>query len=251
MTDQLTSPYPYPVNRLLNLGLPRARKEWPVYLTMGLTAAHIPDLIRMVLDDQLNEADGDSREVWAPIHAWRALGQLRAVEAIEPLLTLLQRIDADDDDWIGEEIPRVFSMIGQAAMPALSVYLAEAAHGMFARIAAAYSLEWIARRYTTLRDQSIFSLSQQLEKFDENDPTLNGFLISYLIDLKAVESAQVIEQAFAANRVDLDIMGDWEDAQIELGLKSKRETPRPRLNKKLQVIADTVDQWQRNLQKKR
>jgi hypothetical protein len=55
--------YPYPVSRLLNLGDPRERREWPVYTALGLTHEHVPDLIRMMLDDDLNEADSESREV--------------------------------------------------------------------------------------------------------------------------------------------------------------------------------------------
>ena len=226
MTDVATNQYPYPVNRLLNLGDPRERREWPVYTALGLTNEHVPDLIRMVLDDDLNNADGESREVWAPLHAWRALGQLRARDAIEPLVSLLQRIDEWDDDWVGEELPRVFSMIGAPAIPALSEYLADAAHGLFARIAAAHSLEWISRRYAATRDQSLAALTAQLERFTENDPSLNVFLVSYLLDLKAVESAPLIERAFASDQIDLSVMGDWEDAQIGLGLKTKREHPR-------------------------
>jgi hypothetical protein len=32
-----------------------------------------------------------------------------------------------------------------------------------------------------------------------------------------VEAAPLIERAFAAKRIDLSVMGDWEDAQVELG----------------------------------
>jgi hypothetical protein len=154
------------------------------------------------------------------------LGQLRAVEAIEPLLSLLPHIDDHDEDWIGEEVPRVFSMIGAPAIPALTAYLADAAHGLFARIAAAHSLEWISRRYAATREQSLAALSAQLELYAGQDPTLNGFLVSYLLDLKAVEAAPLMERVFAANRIDLSVMGNWEDAQVGLGLKAKREHPR-------------------------
>ena len=225
MTETASIPYPYPVSRLLNLGDPRDRREWPVYTALGLTREHAPDLIRMMLDDDLNNADSESREVWAPLHAWRALGQLRAVEAIEPLLSLLRHIDEHDDDWIGEEVPRVFSMIGAPAMPALTAYLADETQGLFARIAAAHSLEWISRRYAATRDQSLATLSAQLEHFAGQDPTLNAFLISYLLDLEDVEAAPLIERAFASDQVDLAVAGDWEDAQIELGLKTKRAYP--------------------------
>ncbi len=221
--------YPYPISRLLNLGDPRGQSGWPVYRTIGLTAEHVPDLIRMATDGSLNQADSDSREVWAPLHAWRALGQLRAEAAVEPLLTLLHRIDEHHDDWVGEELPRVFGMIGPAAIPGLAAYLADPAHGLFAGIAAAHGLQEIGARHAQARGDCIRALTRQLERFADNDPTLNGFLISYLLDLNAVESAPPMERAFAANRVDLTVMGDWEDAQVELGLKPAREKPRPRL----------------------
>jgi hypothetical protein len=37
----------------------------------------------------------------------------------------------------------------------------------------------------------------------------------------------VMERAFAADRVDISIPGDWEDVQVELGLIEERQTPRP------------------------
>jgi HEAT repeat protein len=226
VTDQPINTYPYPVSRLLNLGDPRERREWPVYVALGLKAEHVPDLIRMITDEDLHNTLSDAREVWAPLHAWRALGQLRAEAAIEPLLSLLWRIDDEGDDWVGEELPRVFSMIGGAAIPALSTYLADDTHGEYARVAAAYSLEWIARRYAAERDRSVSALSAQLQRFHNNPPTVNAFLISYLVDLEAIEAAPLMEQAFAANQVDLVVRGDWEEIQIDLGLKTKRDTPR-------------------------
>jgi hypothetical protein len=99
----------------------------------------------MALDEELHRADSDSLEVWAPVHAWRALGQLRAEAAVEPLTRLLVRIDEFNDDWVGEELPEVFGMIGPAAIPALTDYLADPSHGLWACVAAAHSLEKSAR----------------------------------------------------------------------------------------------------------
>ena len=226
MSNESTNRYPPSVDKLLAYGDARNFRQWPHYLQLGLGAEHVPDLIRMATDDDLLRADSDSLEVWAPIHAWRALGQLRAEAAIEPLLTLLHRIDDNDDDWVGEELPRVYGMIGPAALPALAAYLADSAHDLFARIAAAHSLEQVSRLHSNARDECVSVLTRQLERFAENDPTINGFLISYLLDLNAVEAAPLIERAFKADRVDLTVAGDWEDTQVEFGLKPARETPR-------------------------
>lgn len=218
--------YTPPVAQLLTLGECRIR-EWPNYLELGLSQEHVPELIRMATDPALNWGDPDSSDVWAPVHAWRALGQLRATPAIEPLLPLLEELD--DSDWAAEELPEVYGMIGKAAIPALRDYLADTANEMWPRITAAHALERIAAHHPEARAECVAVLTQQLEHFATQDPSFNASLIGFLLDLKAVEAAPLMERAFAAERVDLMVQGDWEDVQIELGLKQERDTPRPRL----------------------
>ena len=98
--------YPPPVNKLLTYGASKAQlwQNWPNYAELGLGPEHIPDLIRMATDNELLWADSESLEVWAPIHAWRALGQLRAEAAIEPLLTLFEVPDEEDNEWAMDEL---------------------------------------------------------------------------------------------------------------------------------------------------
>jgi len=234
--------YPFPVSELLKQGDSPGEPTWPDYRSLGLGPEHIPDLIRMATDEALHDADCESLEVWAPTHAWRALGQLRAEAAVEPLLGLLRRIEENDDDWVLDELPRVYGMIGPAAIPALAAYLADASHELFARIATADSLKSIGQNHPEARSQCIAGLTGQLERFEENDPSLNAHLISELIDLKAVESAPTMERAFAADCVDPTVAGDWEDVQIELGLKTARETPRPRFH-----FVDTAPDYSHDL----
>ena len=226
MTDTIYN-YAPPVSELLALGDPRQRPSWVDYATLGLTEGHVPELIRMLQDEDLHWADGESDEVWAPLHAWRALGALRAEAAIEPLVVLLPRIDDYDDDWVMEDLPDVFERIGEAAVPALAIFLADDRHGLWARVTAASSLGKIGLAHPEARDVCIAALSTQLVHFSTMEQELNGFIVNALVDLKAVEAAPVMEQAFAADKVDISILGDWEDAQIALGLLDKRLTPPP------------------------
>ena len=101
------------VSSLLTYGDCREFHGWPDYLELGFKQEHIPELIEMATDDNLNKGDPKSLAVWSPVHAWRTLGQLRAEAAIEPLITLLRMFDVDDDHFVGEEIPKVFGMIGK------------------------------------------------------------------------------------------------------------------------------------------
>lgn len=196
------------------------------YVKEGISKADIPELIRMATSRELNRAPFPSSLVWAPIHAWRALGQLRAVEAIEPLLTLLRYIDEDQDDWIGEDMPRVLGQIGPDALVPLGEYLNDAANPLWARVAAEESIHNIGKDFPETCERAIALLVRTLERYTENDPILNADIIYAFSRLKATETLPLIEKAFAAGSVDELVNGDWEDVQIQFGLKSDRSKPR-------------------------
>jgi Protein of unknown function (DUF1186) len=223
MTD-----YPSPVAQLLSLGDPRNESRWQNYLALGVRTQLVPDLIRMALDEELHWADSESTQVWASIHALRALGQLRAEAAVEPLLHLFRRIDEDNDDWVGEELPKVYGMIGPAAIPALTVYLADESHGLWARVGASGAPEEIGKQHPESRAPCVATLTHQLEQFAKNDTTLNGSLLADLLDLHAVEAAPTIERAFAAKAIDENVAGGWEDVQVKFSIKEKRTRTRSR-----------------------
>lgn len=235
MESARPSPYGPPVDQLLTCGEAHSvqPEEWPKYLALGLGPEQIPDLIRMATDEDLNWSDSDSHEVWAPLHAWRALGQLRAEAAVEPLLSLFDTLP--DSDWVLEELPEVFGLIGAAALPALAAYLAGVAHDDEARISVIPSIEKIGTRWPEARPACVQLLSEQLEQFADNDQEVNGFLVAGLVELEATEAAPLIERAFASRRVARIVMGDWEDVQVALGLLSpealehRRELMHPRL----------------------
>lgn len=221
-----TIPYTPPVDKLLTLGEPEpfTPDRWPNYLELGLGPEHIPDLIRMATDQELSTADSESVESWAPIHAMRALGQLHAEAAIEPLIQLLT-VQAEDE-WTQEDLRYVFGLIGPAAIPALAAYLADTSHELYPRGYAAHGLEEIGNWHPESRSEVIAAFTKQLEAFEENDYELNAFLISGLSRLKAVEVLPLIERAFAADRVDEFVIG-LDDVLVEFGLKEREEIQIP------------------------
>jgi hypothetical protein len=226
--------YSDPVSRLLTIGDPRetpGARAWlggPNWLDyqqqFSLKPEHIAELIRMATDEELNQAMEDTTEVWAPLHAWRALGQMRAVEAVRPLLGLFHRVDDEDDDWISEDLPEVMGMIGPAAIAPIAEFLAGSKNSLWARVAAAISLEKIGTAYPPSRLECIHALTAALEGFSRNDELLNGELVGSLAELDAVEAAALVEKAYKADRVDESILGDWEDFQVEVGLLEERIT---------------------------
>ena len=222
-----TQSYPPPVDRLLTYGVCDPRDDFKYVEELGLTVDHVPDLIRMAIDPELNQAVSDSLEIWAPVHAWRSLGQLRAEAAIEPLLELTHSADMEDD-WLFTEIPNALGQIGAAALPALAAQLANRVYHRRVRGLASEAIEKIGELHPEARSTCVEILTQELNRFKLNHPTLSGFLVAALLDLKAVESASNIEQAYAADRVDSSICGDWNEIQVDLGLKTREEVPKRR-----------------------
>ena len=234
--------YTDPVNRLLKYGKCEEIKGWPDYSKIGLTHEHIPELIRMVTDHKLLRADQNSLEVWAPVHAWRALGQLRAEEAIKPLIGLFSELS--DDDWASEELPKAVAMLGEKAIKPLREFLLDSSNKELARATAANCLEEIGSKNPSLKNDCISILVDYLDQSTIDAPTLNGLVIAYLMELKAVDSIDVIRKAFNNGNVDITVAGDLEDVEIQLGLRTKRETPQPNyLNPEFEKLSSNFDSF--------
>ena len=231
-TNQYDAPpygYTGAVAQLLTYGEPRrrgARSLWPDYTALGLTSSDVPALISMTSDPSLNQASDDSADVWAPLHAWRALAQLGATEATEPLLKLVEELQ--DDDWASAELPDVFGMLGEPTLKDLQEFLADTEKDPMARVTAAEAIERVGFRHSAARDTCVKILEGQLTHHVTQPPHLNGFIIANLIHLTATEAIDVIRDAFEGGNVDLSIAGDLEEVELELGVRTERSTPRPK-----------------------
>jgi len=221
--DPLPHPGPFPLQS----------PKWPDYRVGGLEPVHIPDLLRVLADDDLWYLDDDDDPAgYAPLHAWRALGQLRAEAAITPLIALLEPYD--EWDSFREEAPEVFGLIGPAALAPLAALAANPLRPIHVRITASAGLEKIGRLYPDARAAAIAAIAAVIEASLTSDAPLddlaelNGFLVSDLIDLEAVDTLPLITRALAADRVDESITGDLEDIEIAFGVREQRDTPRPR-----------------------
>ena len=240
MVDTTSRPhhtYEPPVAELLRYGPCDGlrAKDWPNYVQeLGLTAEHIPSLIEMAQDnelwvlfesgydreDEFLDADITTEDaLWAPIHAWRALGQLQASEAVKPLVDVLGQRDFD---WCLEELPQVFGLMGEEAIAPLDELISTKINYKN-KITLSSGLGEIAKVFPELRDRCVEVLTRQLSNFEQHHRTVNGSLIAQLLDLKAVESVPVMEAAYTANKVDEMFVGPWARAQIELGLKQESD----------------------------
>ncbi len=214
---------------LLRLGQPSKREfeVWPDYAARyDLGKQHEAALIRMACDPALQLEAAGKHAIWAPVHAWRALGQLRAEAAVAPLLALMA--DQEADDTSDMELPRVFGLIGPAAIPPIVAFLTDSARDAETAATAMAGLVEIAEQFPDSRDACIAHIEAMLAAGEPHDPALAGFAIAALIDALAIDSMAVIRDAFQRDAVDISICGDLEDVEIDMGLRETRSTPKPR-----------------------
>jgi len=121
------------------------------------------------------------------------------------LLGLFDKLE--DDDWVHEELPDVFGKIGPAALPALSEYMADLSHDISSQISAITSIEKIGKRWSDAKGECLALLEKRLERFEENEPLVNGFLVRALMKLGAKKAAPLIERAFDEGYVDPMVIG--------------------------------------------
>ena len=214
------------ISILFGLGeVHRSRTDWLDYSEYGIGEDDVDDLINLVTDVSLHSAPTDSNEVWVPLHAWRALGQMRNQRAIGPLLRMFDALW--EDDWALEELPQVLAMIGPDAIGPLTDFIDDDSHAEFARAMAVSSLEKIAESSPEERDLVVTIITDYLENPDEISTDLNGCAVSSLITLQAKESIDTVRRLYASGNVDISICGDIEDVEMEFGLRTQRSTPSP------------------------
>ena len=212
--------------RLERFGDPRKTWKWETgevnyVTTLELTAAAVPELLaiaRKWAEPMDWPDDKDYVAGYAPIHAWRGLAQLGAVEAMGVFLDMMDPLDAAGDDWYLEEFPHAFAWLGPACLPALGDYLADARHLTYPRTAVASGLKELAKRHPEARGDAVKALCRTLSCFHETDHAVNGFVIADLLDLRAAEAAELIERAYAADCVEIGINGNWNTVREELGV---------------------------------
>ncbi len=228
--------YPAPVDTLLTFGTAKDETvtDWPNHLTSGIGPEHIPDLVRMAKDENLRykyfdeEAypdfnEDEHPEYWAPIHAVHTLGALHAASASKSLLPLFDEAMKFDDEWMAENLPEAYGMFGPEAISSLASYVAESGHDYYATGYAIEALKQIPERFPDTLSEVGTVLTKQLEHFAENSNEVNADLIAALANLQVVEAAPVIEQAYAADKVDIMFSGDWDEVQVELGLQTTQQ----------------------------
>lgn len=207
--------YPPPVDKLLALGSPHEYDTFDAAVApIELTEAHIPDLIRLARDRDLNISTEDTPEIWAPIHALLALARFDVGPYVADLIPLFDV----EGEWTSEELPPILGKAGAPAIEPLRQYVQDTSRWLYGRWSAIRALSEAGQQHPDLRDQVVSFLADTLAS--ERVPEVSAALIAELSELKAVEALPAMRAAFERDAVDEGIVGDWIEVLGALGLPS-------------------------------
>lgn len=205
--------YPPPIDKLLKLGSPHDYDSFDAAVAqIELTEAHIPDLIRLARDRDLNTRAEETPETWAPIHALLALARFDVGPYVADLIPLFDV----EGEWFSEELPPMLGKAGAPAVEPLRDYVKDTSRRLYGRWSAIHALSEAGQQHPDLRDQVVAFLNDTLA--NERQPEVSAALIAELIELKAVEALPAMRAAFERDAVDQGIVGDWIEVLGALGL---------------------------------
>jgi hypothetical protein len=216
-----TAPYPPLVDRLRALGDPRDAGVEERRRALGLGQEHLPDLLRMARDRGLYTADGDTPEVWAPLHAFYALSDLDVTAVVPELIPLFDL----DDDWLDTALPELLGKVGAPTLEPIRAYLADSTRWVYGHAEACRALAKIGEQHPELREQVVAALSDILRDAERYDEVINTAAMDALVELGAVEALPLIRRAFELGRIDEMMRGPWGDVLNDLAVEPEEGDP--------------------------
>jgi hypothetical protein len=190
------------IERLREVGKEPPRSLFDEILEYGQQA--VEPLIQLVKNYPAEGLEVDENVYWAVYHAINLLGELRAPEAVQPILALLD----EDDDYVDGLLPGSLAFIGQPAVEPLRAALFAPDAYVYGVVRAASALAKMADKHPELRPELVKMVTDRFEADIPNDEhdILLAFLASNLADLRAVDAVPLVRRAYEDGRLDASII---------------------------------------------
>ena len=201
------------------------------YKEFSFNEEDIEELIRLSLDTRYlisNYGFTEEQEetlFFAGVHAINVLTELKAVEAIEPLIDRMV-FENGENDYISESLVAFLGDVGEATLPYLKkLLLSTEEEGDL--LSVFDSFERMMKNNSKLEEKVEEVLIAYIKK-ENHEPTNLASAISLLVDRTQDKHIELIRETFNTKEVDFRWRGDLEDIEIDLGLRKERETERPK-----------------------
>lgn len=194
--------YSAPVAQLLTVGMPEDQWRKPAdYVQLyGLTAEHLPELLVLMKDESLYEIG--EPENYAPIHGHRAAAQLGGLTVFPALLELLLDPAEEENEFLQDDMVVFFAQCGPTILPELQKALKRHQSHVLVYGCLMDTIVKMTQVHPSTHHECVQIFIHLMQKYKKQDDVFNGFLLSGLLKLKAVEAISIIRQAFAFDKID-------------------------------------------------
>lgn len=182
------------LKKLSEFGITSFDEIWPDYIKeLDLKKTDAKTLIELIASSDLSViTTGASMEQFAPMHAWRALGQLHSKESIETLLNSLIEKKNQEAFWYRIELPNVIKQIGGEAIKQLGAFLKNE-EAWEDKVVIINTLAEIALQDQEYKNQVEEIISEVLKKYKKNDLAFNASILNAIFKLKPYDNKTVRE----------------------------------------------------------
>lgn len=229
--QELAKRYSGNVAKLLTLGRPivNPRNELSYTKDLGIDESDTEQLMQLADDMDIyhyvfgDVTDDEALEFFGVIHAWKALSELKVPEAKAYFIERFEAYDWDDpDEWIIGEIRPLIAPYRYDMYEDIVQYVEDDTHSEWVRMEYLEIVkDMIEAKEVALPEVNLF-LAKLLQVCDST--IVNAGAISMCMDLKLIEHHDLIKKCFERKAVDIDHIGDLEEVEIEMGLRTERET---------------------------
>jgi HEAT repeat protein len=155
-------------------------------------------LLALLSDESFNDEPTESPLPWVPLHAWRALAQLHATSAIEPMVRIAS---SPDDSHAYGDFTKFSAEIGESAIAPLQAILADRSRPELQRTVAAKGLGGIGCQATgATRAGIVESLMDQIRN-NPGDGWINGTAVAALVAMDERTVGPEVLQMYKEGRI--------------------------------------------------
>jgi hypothetical protein len=218
-TKKMNKKYSKQVEALFKYKIAKLKEEWINYPEkFNFDATHIPELIDVLKKTDLESVTMQKVENSAPMHAWRALGQLNATESVKFLFESL--IKNSEAIIFYLELPVVIGMMDENAIEPTKEYL-EMEHNdrLDIKLCAIESLTKLANHITASKNRIATIFIESLNEYSFNNYKFTTYLIKALMELEITKANELIEEIIDVEEYDSEIISYDE---VRMFLNSKK-----------------------------
>jgi hypothetical protein len=205
------------ISAIFQFGICEINQQWPDYVgQLSLIEEDILELIEIVENSNLAMVStGCSIEDCAPMHAWRALGQIGALGAVKPLFQALINQKNDEAFWYAIELPEVIRLIGLHSINIITSFLNENSDIEWNyQLIVVQSLVNVALANPESREHVISIITHFLEDYKTNYSSHNACLIKELSRLEAKKVSTLVRNIISEDEIDFEFVTDEEVRKI-------------------------------------